>query len=92
MAWAMRRISSGGGDRLREIRLRALADSPTAFASTYDAKAAFEPTQEVQPLPSDPCREELRMRRSLTRRHGDEHEISPTVNEAGIPHLVEKPA
>ncbi|MFC0555660.1 GNAT family N-acetyltransferase [Planotetraspora thailandica] len=37
----IRRLVPGEGERYRKIRLKALADSPEAFASTYDKEAAF---------------------------------------------------
>ncbi|MBF8184890.1 GNAT family N-acetyltransferase [Nonomuraea sp. K274] len=37
------RLGEGGGARLREIRLRALQDSPDAFGSSYDREIAFSP-------------------------------------------------
>lgn len=38
----IRRVRSGEGDELRKLRLRALADAPGAFASTY-AEASRPP-------------------------------------------------
>jgi GNAT superfamily N-acetyltransferase len=35
------RLGAGDEDRLREVRLRALADAPKAFASTYDREERF---------------------------------------------------
>lgn len=43
MEWRVRRIRSGEGDRLRDIRLRALRDAPTAFASTFEAESTRPP-------------------------------------------------
>ncbi|MDP9842832.1 GNAT family N-acetyltransferase [Streptosporangium lutulentum] len=37
----IRRLVSGEGERYRRIRLKALADSPEAFASTYGKEVAF---------------------------------------------------
>ena len=37
---AVRRVQPGDGPRLRDIRLRALADAPSAFASTYEQEQA----------------------------------------------------
>jgi len=37
---AIERLSAGDGERLRAIRLRALADCPEAFATTYEEAAA----------------------------------------------------
>jgi GNAT superfamily N-acetyltransferase len=39
------RLGVDDGERLREIRLRALRDSPDAFASTYEREAAFSPAE-----------------------------------------------
>jgi ribosomal protein S18 acetylase RimI-like enzyme len=39
----VRRIRPGEGDRLRDIRLRALRDAPAAFASTFEAESARPP-------------------------------------------------
>ncbi|MFB9834870.1 GNAT family N-acetyltransferase [Actinoallomurus acaciae] len=36
-------LGAGDEDRYREIRLRALADTPEAFASTYEDEKAFSP-------------------------------------------------
>jgi ribosomal protein S18 acetylase RimI-like enzyme len=36
----VRRVSGGEGERLRELRLRAMRDAPGAFASTADQEAA----------------------------------------------------
>ncbi|GAA2403296.1 GNAT family N-acetyltransferase [Nonomuraea africana] len=38
--FTIERLRTGDEDRLREIRLRALADAPTAFGATYDKEAA----------------------------------------------------
>lgn len=38
----MRRIDPGEGERLREIRLHALATDPTAFARTHGEELAYE--------------------------------------------------
>lgn len=38
MDWHVRRIRASEGEQLKEIRLRALAESPWAFASTLDAE------------------------------------------------------
>ena len=35
VSWTIHRLGKGDGARLREIRLRALQDSPDAFGSTY---------------------------------------------------------
>jgi GNAT superfamily N-acetyltransferase len=35
------RLGAGDEDRLREVRLRALADAPKAFASTYEREERF---------------------------------------------------
>jgi ribosomal protein S18 acetylase RimI-like enzyme len=35
------RLGAGDVDRFREVRLRALADAPKAFASTYEREAAY---------------------------------------------------
>jgi GNAT superfamily N-acetyltransferase len=40
MDWLVRRIRPSEGDRLREIRLRALRDAPGAFASTFEAESS----------------------------------------------------
>jgi ribosomal protein S18 acetylase RimI-like enzyme len=37
------RLGPGDEDRYRQIRLRALADSPSAFASTFEREEAFTP-------------------------------------------------
>ncbi|GLW12618.1 N-acetyltransferase [Microtetraspora sp. NBRC 13810] len=37
----IRRLVPGDGGRYREIRLKALAESPEAFAATYTVEAAF---------------------------------------------------
>jgi GNAT superfamily N-acetyltransferase len=42
--WYVRRIRRGEGDRLRDIRLRALRDAPAAFASTFEAESTRPPT------------------------------------------------
>ncbi|GII61052.1 GNAT family N-acetyltransferase [Sphaerisporangium krabiense] len=39
----IRRLGKGDEERLREIRLRALEDAPSAFASTLDRERAFGP-------------------------------------------------
>ncbi|MEU4549616.1 GNAT family N-acetyltransferase [Nonomuraea dietziae] len=39
--FTIERLGPGDEDRLREIRLRALADAPTAFASTHDKEVAY---------------------------------------------------
>jgi GNAT superfamily N-acetyltransferase len=39
----VRRVRAGEADALREIRLRALADTPLAFASTHAREAAYPP-------------------------------------------------
>lgn len=39
----IRRVRSGEGDELRGLRLRALADAPGAFASTYADEASRPP-------------------------------------------------
>jgi GNAT superfamily N-acetyltransferase len=39
MEWRVRRIRPTEGDRLREIRLRALREAPAAFASTFEAES-----------------------------------------------------
>lgn len=38
----VRRMGEDDWDQVREIRLAALQDSPTAFASTYEREAAFD--------------------------------------------------
>jgi GNAT superfamily N-acetyltransferase len=43
MDWRVRRILPSEGDRLREIRLRALRDAPDAFASTFEAESTRRP-------------------------------------------------
>ncbi len=37
--YVVRRIRPGEGGRLKEVRLRALADAPRAFASTFEAES-----------------------------------------------------
>jgi ribosomal protein S18 acetylase RimI-like enzyme len=39
MDWRVRRIGPDEGDRLRDIRLRALRDAPGAFASSFEAES-----------------------------------------------------
>ena len=39
MDWEIRRIRPGEGERLRDIRLRALSEDPEAFASSFDEEA-----------------------------------------------------
>ena len=39
----IRRLRSGDGCRLREVRLRALADAPCAFSSSFDREAVLGP-------------------------------------------------
>ena len=39
----IRRLRSGDGDQLRDIRLRALADAPYAFSSSFDREASLGP-------------------------------------------------
>ncbi|GAA2686898.1 GNAT family N-acetyltransferase [Nonomuraea recticatena] len=39
--FTIERLGPGDEDRLREIRLHALADAPTAFASTHDKEVAY---------------------------------------------------
>ncbi|HWC37939.1 MAG TPA: GNAT family N-acetyltransferase [Acidimicrobiales bacterium] len=43
MEWLVRRIRPDEGDRLRDIRLRALRDAPSAFASTFEAESTRPP-------------------------------------------------
>ena len=43
MGLRVRRIRPSEGDRLRDIRLRALGDAPAAFASTFEAEATRPP-------------------------------------------------
>jgi ribosomal protein S18 acetylase RimI-like enzyme len=40
MDWRVRRISPHEGDRLRDIRLRALQNAPGAFASSFETESA----------------------------------------------------
>ncbi len=44
------RLGPGEGPRLREVRLRALRDSPDAFGSSYDREIAFDPETWAQRL------------------------------------------
>ena len=44
MAARVRRVQPGEGPRLRDVRLRALEDTPTAFASNLAAEATRLPT------------------------------------------------
>jgi ribosomal protein S18 acetylase RimI-like enzyme len=44
MAARVRRIQPGEGLRLRDVRLRALGDTPTAFASSLSMEASRPPT------------------------------------------------
>jgi GNAT superfamily N-acetyltransferase len=39
----IRRVAAGEADTLRAVRLRALADTPLAFGSTYEREAAYPP-------------------------------------------------
>jgi ribosomal protein S18 acetylase RimI-like enzyme len=39
----IRRVVAGESDTLRAVRLRALADAPLAFGSTYEREAAYPP-------------------------------------------------
>jgi RimJ/RimL family protein N-acetyltransferase len=53
MHWRVRRIGSGEGDPLRDIRLRALLDAPGAFASSFGTesgrpRAAWEEAAEAR--------------------------------------------
>jgi GNAT superfamily N-acetyltransferase len=41
----LRRIASGDGPLLRDLRLRALSDSPTAFSSRHEDEAARSPEE-----------------------------------------------
>ncbi|GAA4557744.1 GNAT family N-acetyltransferase [Planotetraspora kaengkrachanensis] len=41
----IRRLAPGEGERYRAIRLKALAESPRAFASSYEKEAAFPAEQ-----------------------------------------------
>ena len=41
-SWVVRRLDPSDAALLRELRLRALAEEPTAFGSTYDREAAFD--------------------------------------------------
>jgi ribosomal protein S18 acetylase RimI-like enzyme len=43
MNWRVRRIGPDEGDRLRDIRLRALRDAPGAFASSFETESARPP-------------------------------------------------
>src|SRR5262245_30116098 len=44
MSWRVRRIHPNEAQRLRTLRLQALADAPTAFSSTLAQEAAFDET------------------------------------------------
>jgi putative hydrolase of HD superfamily len=46
-------LGEGDEDRYRELRLRALADAPEAFASTYEVEKAFPPDVWTSRLTSD---------------------------------------
>ncbi|MHB8504322.1 MAG: GNAT family N-acetyltransferase [Acidimicrobiales bacterium] len=50
---AVRRVREGEGPQLRDVRLRALRDSPTAFASTTAREEALPP-QEWERRAADP--------------------------------------
>src|SRR5205807_1414164 len=43
MNWRVRRIGPDEGDRLRDIRLRALRDAPGAFAASFESESARPP-------------------------------------------------
>ncbi len=69
----VRRIGADEWSAFREVRLAALAESPAAFGSTLEREIAFDDdvwqervTSDVQPLPSDLCKDEVRMRHRLT--------------------------
>jgi ribosomal protein S18 acetylase RimI-like enzyme len=46
-------LGAGDEERFREIRLRALADAPKAFASTYEQESAFAPDVWTRRLTDD---------------------------------------
>ncbi|MFI6393420.1 GNAT family N-acetyltransferase [Nonomuraea sp. NPDC050547] len=48
--FTIERLTTADAERLREVRLRALADSPDAFGSTYEREAAFPAEKWIERL------------------------------------------
>ncbi|GLY78649.1 GNAT family N-acetyltransferase [Actinoallomurus iriomotensis] len=76
-------LGAGDEERYREIRLRALADAPQAFASTYEDESAFSPDVWTSRLTSDKSVNLLAVEDGATLGM-----TSALIEDGGVAHIV----